>query len=301
MVIKHNIKLKEQVTRSYTTTRPANSAFVGWSVTNSPESVEYSFIGNKSEIDAQEARELAQASFSPISGTVEVTEIHKVGKSVTTTKTRKEGDIWELNVKINDIQQTLEPAEAPTEDSKEAKEQKEKYGEPEHPRIVNTSVSTVQQSILFHQKFKGLDQKTLGYIKQWMNGASPYTVLPSHTDSEGNTINDYLTNLCPMTEDIKFAIKNPVYYVPTVNITISYWSATPITSTANIGQRVTPTGTGFNIQKPYISLFMGASSSPAEGGGYQIQESYSIGQYDEDLYPPADASPDSSTPEQTED
>ena len=50
-----------------------------------------------------------------------------------------------------------------------------------------------------------------------------------------------------------------------------------------VGSQKSPSGGSFQFQAPYVSLFMGASSSPAEGGGYQIQETYSIGQYDPDM------------------
>lgn len=110
------------------------------------------------------------------------------------------------------------------------------------------------------------------------------TVVPNGLDDDGNPKNKFLKDILLHSDPyVISAIKNPVYYVPSVNITVSYWSETPVANMNGIGTQKAPSGGNFQFSAPYISVFMGASSSPAEGGGYQVQETYSIGQYDPDM------------------
>ena len=148
---------------------------------------------------------------------------------------------------------------------------------------MNTSVTAIQQSVLFKEPYKSWDAEKLGALKQYINGASPLTPYPKGLDSSGNPKQAFLQDILPLDADVEKAIKNPVYYVPSVTITVSYWSSSPVSSMGTIGQEKKPSGGNFEIGEGYISLFMGASSSPADGGGYQIQETYNIGQYDKDM------------------
>ena len=151
---------------------------------------------------------------------------------------------------------------------------------------MNTSVTAIQQSILFKDEYKDTnkwDAQKLGALKQYMNGASPLTPYPQGIDSDGNPQQGFLQDILPLDANVEKAIRCPVYYVPSVTISVSYWSKEPVSSMGQIGQEKAPSGGNFQIGQGYVSLFMGASSSPAEGGGYQIQETYNIGQYDKDM------------------
>ena len=148
---------------------------------------------------------------------------------------------------------------------------------------MNTSVTAIQQSILFKEPYKSWDAEKLGALKQYINGASPLTPYPKGIDSNGNPKQAFLQDVLPIDKDVEKAIRCPVYYVPSVTITVSYWSSSPVSSMGEIGQEKKPSGGNFEIGEGYISLFMGASSSPADGGGYQIQETYNIGQYDKEM------------------
>lgn len=275
-ILKHNITLKRQVNHVFSKTLPESKSFLGYSVSvDNSDSEEYSFSGTKEQIDAQEEAELAAATFTPVSGNSEEEKQVIVGKSVTTTKTRIEGSIWVLNVKISNIIQTISATEAEKKDKQE-----KKFGSKTNPKIVNTNVSAIQQSILFKEPYKNWSPEELGALKQYINGASPLTRIPKGLDSSGNPKNAFLSDILDYNKpEVAQAIKTPVYYVPSVNITISYWSETPVSNMGNIGQQQNPSAGNFQIAPGYISVFMGASSSPADGGGYQIQETYSIGQY----------------------
>lgn len=279
-IIRHNINLQEQVSRTYTRTAPKTDNFNKYNASvDGSEYEEYSFTGTKEQIDEQEEIELNNASFSPVSYSVTEQKIVECGKSVTTSKTRSEGDLWTLQVKVQKIIQTLTP-EGESEATATAEEQEKKFGKKEHPKIVNTSVTAIQQSILFTEPYKSMDAKKLGAIKQYMSGASEFSVVPIGMDSAGNPQNGFLKDICPMSQEVLNAMKTPVYYVPTVTVTVSYWSQTPVSSIGNVGQEQAPSGGNFQLSPGYSSVFMGASSSPVEGGGYQIQETYTIGQFD---------------------
>ena len=276
-ILKHNINLKSQVNHVFSKTLPESKSFIGYSVSvDNSEYEEYSFSGTKEQIDAQEEAELSAATFTPVSGNSDEEKQVIVGKSVTTTKTRIEGGIWTLSVRISNLIQNLSATE-----NEEIEKQEKKFGSKEHPKIVNTSVTAIQQSILFKEPYKNWAPEELGALKQYINGASPLTRIPKGLDSSGNPQNAFLSDILDYNKpEVAQAIKTPVYYVPSVNITVSYWSKTPISNIGSIGQQQNPSAGNFQIAAGYASVFMGASSSPADGGGYQIQESYSIGQYD---------------------
>lgn len=109
-ILKTNINLTEQVSKSFTKNLPDTAEFANYSVSiDSSEFTEYSYTGTKEQIDAQEELELAKASFNPSEATVTETEIINVGTAISTTKTRQEGDLWNLQVKVQRILQTLSP------------------------------------------------------------------------------------------------------------------------------------------------------------------------------------------------
>lgn len=109
-IIRHNITLKEQVQKSFSKSAPDQIAFSKYSASiDGSEFEEYSFTGTKAQIDAQEQKELDKASFNPSSATVTEQTTIECGKAVTTTKTRQEGDLWQLQVRVQRIIQTLSP------------------------------------------------------------------------------------------------------------------------------------------------------------------------------------------------
>ena len=279
-IVKYNIGLQKQVNHSFSKTMPENKTLAGFNASvDGSEYEEFTFTGCKTEIDAQEQLELGKADFKPYTGTAAEAKQVEVGTSVTTTKTRSEGEIWTLTVRVCKIMQTLEVAT----DEEKQQQQEQKFGSQKHPKIVNTSVTAIQQSIMFREPYKSWSAEQLGALRQYMSGASPLTRIPKGVDSSGNAQNAFLQDILPYDDKVKAAIKTPVYYVPSVNVTVSYWSSSPVTSIGTIGQEKAPSGGNFQIANGYTSVFMGASSSPAEGGGYTIQETYSIGQYDADM------------------
>ena len=279
-IIRHNITLKEQAAKSFSKSAPDQKEFAKYNVSiDGSEFEEYSFTGTKEQIDEQEQNELGNAFVNPSLETVTEQKTIEVGKAVTTTKTRQEGDLWQLQVRVQKLIQTLQPEQK----TEKERIQEEKHGSKEHPKIVNTSVTAIQQSILFKEPYKNWTADKLGALKQYINGASPLTPYPFGIDNDGNPKQGFLQEFLPLDAEVELAMKNPVYYVPTVTITISYWSKEPVSNMGQIGQEKAPTGGNFEVQEPYVSVFMGASSSTVEGGGYQIQETYNIGQYDRQM------------------
>lgn len=279
-VLKTNVKIRQSV--DYVTVKQSPIATVlskkGISVDSSSYQ-EYSFTGALSEILSKEEIELNKGIIQKgglVSGT---NNIYWAGQQISTTRSRLEGDIYELKVRVQNL--VWEDTEDPDEEDVQTGENM--YGSAKEPRTATVSVTAAQQSILFSPPYKNLDKKQLGCIKMWMNGSSPYTPVPFYSAGGGLkniTLEKYTSDLGVPQDLIDKACKKPVYYVPNVNITIRYWKSTPISGVGEVGSVKTPPG-DFKIAKGYTSIFMGATSSKsASGRGYVIEETYSIGQYD---------------------
>jgi hypothetical protein len=257
-VIKQSISLEEQPTRvSYKenpSTRYLNT--IDYEV-DASEYEEYSFTGNKSEIDSRFSSELSAGG---------------TGWQVQATKTRLTGNLWELKIRKNKVRKKEEEDVTP----EEQEAQENKWGSELAPRQTSVSITAIQQSILLHDKFKELSEDQLGAIKMYMNGAGAGENV---TTEKGvfmlNEIYPYKSSL------VKFAIKNPTYYVPSMSVTYSYWSASKKTSLDKIATIKSPPGV--TVPQGYTSLFMGQSSSPLEKG-YRVEETYLIGKINKEVY-----------------
>ena len=218
---------------------------------------EYSFTGTKAEIDAKFTSELSAGG---------------TGRQVQCTKTRLNGDLWNLKVRRNAVRKKED--EEVTEEQQSAQENK--WGSELAPRQTSVSITALQQSILNHKRFESYPPDNLAAVKMYMNGASPGEKVGT---SRGVMRLDEIMHLTD--EDVQFAIKNPTYYVPSMSITYSYWSASKKTDMEGIGQKKNPPG--IKVPKGYTSVFMGLSSSPLEKG-YKIEENYIIGQFNKTLF-----------------
>lgn len=245
------VKYKESPTTKYLES-------IDYEIDNS-EYEEYSFTGPKSSIEARRTSELGAGGRSV---------------QVQTTLTRLNGDVWELKVRRNKVRKKEE--EEVTEEEQNAQE--EKHGSQAHPRQTSINITAIQESILNHDKFKEYDQDKLGVLKMYMNGSLPGEKV--QTTKGIKMLND----IVPYTNDaVKFVIKNPTYYVPSMSVTYQHWSASKDTDMSEIGTIKKPNGV--TVPEGYTSLYMGSSSSPAsDGKGYIIQESYTIGKFNAEPY-----------------
>lgn len=287
-VLKNNITLRQQPNWVIYNQSPNAAVISEKSLqVDSSEYEDYTFTGNLDEIIAQESSELSKGNSNRgglVSGT---TDTYYHGRFVTTTRTRLEGDIWQLQVRVqrlfwrNPEEQTATP--------QEIQQQKEKMGDEESPGAT-FSTSAIQQSILFHPAYKEFNAVQLGAIKRYMTGVSPGTLVPN-VSADGTspgpnepsvTMKQWLENLGGNTAlAAEFALKNPVYYVPSTSVTLTYFKESPSTKNNNVGEIVNeiPSNPKLTVKPGYQIRFMGSSSAKTKGG-YRITENYVIGDFE---------------------
>ena len=139
--------------------------------------------------------------------------------------------MWNLKVRRNAVRKKED--EEVTEEQQSAQENK--WGSELAPRQTSVSITALQQSILNHKRFESYPPDNLAAVKMYMNGASPGEKVGT---SRGVMRLDEIMHLTD--DDVQFAIKNPTYYVPSMSITYSYWSASKKTSMEGIGQKKRP-------------------------------------------------------------
>lgn len=286
-VLKENIALRMQPTWTVYNQSPNNAIISEKNLqADSSQYEDYSFTGNLEEILEQEATELGKGNSKKGGKVPNSTDTYFHGTFVTTTRTRLEGDIWQLQVRIQPLLWANPEEEKLTPE--QIKEQKEKMGEKENPNTENISVTAVQQSILFHPAYREFNAVQLGAIKRYMTGTSPGTLVPD-MPSEGDPgpnepsipFKHWLINLGGNTaKAAEFALKHPTYYVANVSITLGYFSETDVAETRKVGEIVTsvPTSPPITAIPGYQIRFMGCNQTKVKGG-YKVTESYVIGDF----------------------
>ena len=81
---------------------------------------------------------------------------------------------------------------------------------------------------------------------------------------------------------VKFAIKNPTYYVPSMSVTYSYWSASKKTSLEGVAKPKDPPGV--TVPQGYTSLFMGSKFFTVRERDIEVEETYLIGKINKEVY-----------------
>lgn len=259
--INYSITLEEQPTRVYYKENPSTYyiSSISYEI-DASEYEEYSFTGTKDEIDTRFTIELNSSSNN---------------WQVQATKTRMSGNLWELKIRKNKLRKKEDSSDI-TAEQQAALESK--LGSEQAPKQTSVSITAVQQSILLHKNYENYSGDKLAAIKMYMNGATPGEKVGT---SKGVM---RLSDIIPIDDAaVKFAIKNPTYYVPSMSVTYSYWSATKKTDMTNIGKEKNPPGV--TPQTGYKSIFMGQNSSPVEKG-YRVEETYVIGQFNEGIFNP---------------
>lgn len=252
--IQYNITLQQQPTLTSVSINPSQEWLTEnkYSVKGS-EYEEWSYTGSEEEIKEQQETELAQGNNQA---------------QITTTLTRLNGNLWQLQVRKS----PLIKGEA------EVTPEEQEHGSKDNPKQLSISITAIQESVLNHPKYANLTPEQRGAIKAYMNGASAGQKV---ADANGNPIR--LHQIMPINHSlVQLALKCPSYYVPSVAVTFSYYSASPVTDVSGIGQEKTPPSGFSNLPQGYVSLFMGSSSSP-QGKGYLVTENYTIGKFNTEL------------------
>lgn len=287
-VLKENIALRMQPTWTVYNQYPSAAVISEKNLqADSSQYEDYSFTGNLEEILEQEETELNKGSAAKGAKVAGSQDTYYHGRFVTTTRTRLEGDIWQLQVRIQPLIWVNPEEEVVTPE--EIKEQKEKMGDVDGPQVTY-STTALQQSILFHEAYEEFNAIQLGAIKRYMTGTSPGTLVPN-ISAEGAQpgpnepsipFKQWLQNLGGNTEKAaEFALKHPVYYVPSTSVTLSYFEASPETKTDEVGTVVEsiPTNPEMTAKAGYQIRFMGSSSTKVKGG-WKITKNYVIGDFE---------------------
>lgn len=258
--VNYSISLEKQATWTIYKESPSSYylSTIDYEIDNSSYE-EYSYTGTKSQIDSQCTIELNRGGRS---------------QQVQCTKTRLNGDLWSLKVRINAVRKKEDEDEEVTEEQQQAQENK--WGSELAPRQTSVNISAIQQSILNHKKFDSVPPDNLAAIKMYMNGSGGGEKIGT---SQGVL---RLDNLMHIDDDlVQFAIKNPTYYVPSMTVTYSYWSSSKKTDLSSVAKPKDPPGV--SVPEGYTSLSMGVSSSPLEKG-YRVEETYLIGKFNKEVY-----------------
>lgn len=254
-MIDYNITVKEQPTKTIVKVAPTQEWLTDNNYTvDSAEYIEYSYTGKQEDIIQQRDIELAKAGSS---------------YQISTTITRGNGDVWTLNVRQSDLKK--EETEVTPEEAE--------FGSKDNPKQLSINITAIQESVLNHAKYATLTDQQRGAIKAYMNGALDGQKV---ADSSGKAIR--LGSIYAYSEPLtQLALKCPTYYVPSISVTFQYYSSSPVTDIAQIGTQKAPPANFGKLPDGYISLFMGCSSSP-QGKGYVVQENYTIGKFNTELY-----------------
>lgn len=262
--IKYNIKLQEQPSYTITKVSPSQE----WLTDNkySVDSSEYeetTYTGTEQQILDKRADALSDGGSN---------------YQVTTTITRLNGGLYQLQVRKSPLIKQQQQQEGEGEGEPEVSPEEQQHGSETNPKQVSISITAIQESVLNHPKFASLSAQQRGAIKAYMNGAMEGQKV---ADSNGQTIR--LGQIIPMQDDlVQLALKSPTYFVPSIAVTLQYYSSSPKNDVSGIGQEKKAPGGFSNLPEGYKSIFMGCTSSP-QGKGYIIQESYTIGKFNTEL------------------
>lgn len=258
MSINYNITLKEQPTHTSVKVSPSQK----WLTDNkysvdSSEYEEYTYTGTYEQILNQRDNALSGSS----------------SEQVTTTITRLNGGLYQLQVRTSPLIKQEEE-----EEEEEISPEEKEHGSLTNPKQLSISITAIQESVLNHPKYASLSAQQRGAIKAYMNGAMEGQKV---ADTNGQAIR--LGQIMPMHDDlVQLALKCPTYFVPTIAVTLQYYSSSPETNVGEIGkEKAAPGGFG-KLPEGYKSIFMGCTSSP-QGKGYLVQESYTIGKFNTEL------------------
>lgn len=244
-----------------------------WNSTGNYES--YSYTGNEAQIIEQENLEHAQSTSSL--------------SRITTTRTRLNGEIWQLEVKKDNYEiETEEQTGAETEKFEGI------YGSAGSKKLKNVSISTLTQDILLNPRYKDEDNLTLSIIRMYQNGATAKDEIPDPTSGSGAGDTGEIKsipigNIVPYDDPlVTFAIKYKTYLVPNISLTFGWFSRQKPEIDLEIPKFITGSIDGLKIPTGWQAMYCGRSYNAVieknRVKGYEIEENYTIGQYPVELY-----------------
>ena len=231
---------------------------------------QYSYTGNQEQIDAK---------FLELKGNYSA----NVSNKVSLTRTRLNGYVWKLDVRIDEMEVKDPNAEVTSEDEKSLSE---KYGTKGSPRLKSVEISTQDEDIFMHDKFKGVPPINLGVIKMYQDGAVESDTIPDPTDpTKSYTCGHWMHYDDDL---VQMAIKYKKFKVPNIVLTFTYFSKqkpeidTEIPKFFSSGDIFCG---GYKAPEGWQVMFGGRGSERTEEKkGFVVTETYSIGKYPTELY-----------------
>lgn len=239
-----------------------------WKSTGNYET--YSYTGNEAQIITQENLEHAQA----------ISSLNRI----TTTRTRLNGKIWQLEVKKDNHEiETEEQTSAETEKFEGI------YGSASNKKLKNVSISTLTQDILLNPRYKDCSNLELSIIRMYQNGSTGNDEIPEPnpqgTEIKSVPISNYVAYDDPL---VTLALKYKTYLVPNISLTFGWFSRQRPTIDLEIPKFITGSIDGLRIPVGWQAMYCGRTyNAVIENNrikGYEIEENYTIGQYPVELY-----------------
>lgn len=230
---------------------------------------QYSYTGNQTQVDAKYSSLVSQYNGS-------------MSKKATLTRTRMNGNIWQLDVKIEDLIKQDPEQQAENMSSEQEASMGRKYGTKSNPRLKSVSVSTNQEDIFCHPKFDNVPIVNLSVIRMYQNGATENDLIPDPNDpTKFAKCGDYMhlsDDLCQM------AIKYKTYLVPNISVTYTYFSKQQPAIDTEI-----PTFSsnldGLKVPEGWQAMYCGGGSEATEEDkGFVVTQNYLIGKFPTELY-----------------
>lgn len=232
-----------------------------------------SYTGNKTQIDTK---------YSELYTTYSASNSSKCSL----TRTRMNGEIWKLDVRIDELETQQDNPENISAELEQSLS--DKYGTQANPKLKSVNVSTQEQDILLHPMYDEVAgfPINLGVIRLYQEGALESDMIPNPDDpSQAYECGQFMAWDNPL---VQTALKYPTYLVPNITITYTYFSRQrpEIQSNLEIPQFVTGSlPGGLTIPEGWQAMFCGRGSElTEEKKGYVVTETYTIGKYPVELY-----------------
>ena len=268
--IHESVELEEQPTIVKFNSYPSTTYINEHHLQSTGNYEQFSYTGNKEQIDAK---------FQELKGDY----IANVGYKVSLTRTRLNGYVWKLDVKIDELEVKDPDAEVSAEDEKSLSQ---KYGTKGSPKLKSVEISTQDENILLHDKYKGVPPINLGVIKMYQDGALEGDLIPDPADpSKSYTCGHWMH----WSDDlVQMALKYKTYKVPNIVLTFTYFSKQKPEIDMEIPKFFKSGDTfcgGYKAPEGWQAMFGGRGSERTEEKkGFVVTETYSIGKYPTELY-----------------
>lgn len=268
--IHESIELELQPTVTKFTVIPSQDYINQNHLTATGNYEQFSYSGNKTQIDTK---------YEELYTTYSSSTDYKCSL----TRTRLNGEIWKLDVRIDELNTKTDDPENVSPELEQSLS--EKYGTQTNPKLKSVNVSTQEQDILLHPMYDAVEFPiNLGVIRLYQDGALESDMIPNPTDpSQAFECGQFMKWDDPL---VQTALKYPTYLVPNITITYTYFSRQRPEIDLDIPKFIKDKlPGGLVIPEGWQAMFGGRGSELTdEKKGYVVTETYTIGKFPVELY-----------------